>query len=79
MTSAVFAFFAGLIGYFLSPDGSATVHPFPSIAPRIELSRLRGFMADYFAPNASYLVGTTGGFVLVIHTAFVRWRKPRRS
>lgn len=78
VTMAVFAFLAGLIGYFLSPDGSATVHSFPAIAKRIAPSHQRGFMADYLAHNASYLVGAAGGFVLLIHTAFVRWRRPRQ-
>ncbi len=78
-TMATFALVAGLLGYFLSPDGSATVHSFPSIAREIPPFRLRGFMADYFAHNASYLVGAAGGFVLIIHTAFVRWRKPRQK
>ncbi|MBC8134699.1 MAG: hypothetical protein H8F28_02295 [Fibrella sp.] len=78
VTMAVFAFVAGVIGYFLSPDGSATRHSFPAFASRIPPPHWRGFMADYFAHNASYLVGGAGGFVLLIHTAFVRWRKPKR-
>lgn len=79
ITMAVFALIAGLVGYYLSPDGSATVSSFPAIANQIPPSNRRGFMADYLAHNTSYLVGGAGGVVLLLHAALVRWRRPKQS
>ena len=74
---ATFALLAGVIGYFLSPDGSATATSFPGLAQQMPPTQWRGFMACYLAHNTSYTVGGAGGLLLILHTAFVRYRKPR--
>ena len=74
-TMAICAFLAGLVGYVLSADSQQMMTHFPRIARRIPQSHQRGFLADYFAHNASYLIGAAGGFVLMLYSATQRWKQ----
>jgi len=66
VTMACLAVVAGLIGYILARSGA--IIPPEWVASVLPQARHARFMADWWAHNASYLVGFFGGIALCIVT-----------
>jgi hypothetical protein len=66
LTMGLLAALAGIIGYELATHGAIT--PPAWIAETLPRERHARFMADWWAHNASYLVGFLGGILLCILT-----------
>lgn len=70
---AALAAIAGVAGWLLCKDG--VIAPPPWVASVLPVNKHAAFMADWWAHNASYLVGFTGGIMVCI-TTFRRRNRP---